>query len=274
MEWGAEYSHGGYCALIDPSQLGNWRQVVGAGTINTLSSWTDLTTSCPYDADGFLFSFANTTSNVSCLIDIGIDPSGGTSFQIIAPQLLWASHQLRTNDWFHVPVTIPAGSRVAVRHQSSTAPTDVRCAIHLITAGSWAKPTVSKVVAIGANTATSSGVQLDPGGSSQTYPGSFTTIGTAPNDLCALCVKIGGINNTAPTNTSFALEIAVGAGPDIIMEQLRFASGSTGDNYGPLSDFWLPVSVPSGATLAAKAKCASVDATDRLFKAVLYGLVK
>lgn len=272
MEWATERSHGGLTQLIDTSQLGNWKQVVGNASTNTLSSWADLVTSCPYNAQGFLLSYASTTSNVSMLVDIGIDPSGGTTFQVIAQQLLWASHNLRTNDWFHVPVAIPAGSRVSARHQCSTGSVDCRLAVHLINGGDWAIPPCSKVVPIGADTSISSGVTIDPGANANTYPGSFTSIGTAPNDLCGVLLKIGGINNTQPAGTSFAMEFAIS--DNIFVEQLRFASGGTGDNYGPLSDFWMPCSIPSGTTLTARAKSATVEATDRLFKGIFYGLVK
>lgn len=273
-EWGCEYSHGGLLQNIDTSQLGNFKQVTSSASANTLGSWTDLTTSLSKSCQGLLVSYACSSSNVSCLMDIGVDTSGGTSYQVIVDRVLWASHQLRTVEWFYVPVAVPAGSRVAARHQCSTGSTDLRMCIHPYYAGPWSRPAVgSKVVAMCHDVANSSGEQVDPGGTANTYGSWAPSFTTASNDLCAITFKVGGVNNTAPANTSFCVDFGDGTNANIA--SLRFASGGTGDNYGPVFPaFWVPVSIPSGTSMKMRAKSGTTDATDRLFKYVVYGLVK
>lgn len=274
-EWGAEYSHGGLLQNIDPSQVGNFKQVTSSATANTLGSWVDLTTNLARSCQGFLVSYASSSSNLSCLMDVGVDTSGGTSYTVIAEQIAWFGHQLRTTEWFYVPIAVPAGSRVAARHQCSTGSTDLRLCFHPVYAGPWSRPAVgSKVVAFGASTADSGGTQVDGavGGVANTYSGTQWTLSASTGyDICAVCVKVGGIVNTAPANGSFAFRIS---SSQVIHNGFRFASGSTGDNYGPLPSMWLPMTLPAGSALTVNAMSSVIDATDRLFDLVAYGLVK
>lgn len=274
MEWGVEYSHGGVLRLIDQAQLGNWQQVTDGGANNTYGSWSTQIASLGFSCQGLLLSWGLTVNNQSSFVDVGVDTSGGTSYQVIADQIFTSGHSTRLNDWFYIPVGVPAGSRIAIRNKTTSAGIDIRGALHPYYAGPWGRPSGSRVVSIGGNPSTTRGVQVDAGGTSNTY-GSWTATGTtAPKDLCAICFKVGGGTNTVPTNTSFEVDLGLGATPDPIIQGFRFASGGTGDNYGPVPTFWMPCQIPAGTDIRMRAKSGTNDATDRLFDVVFYGLVK
>lgn len=271
-EWSTERSHGGVVQLSDVSQVGNWQQVTSNASANTKGSWTVQSSSTPYAAQALLVSAAPATSNLNYLLDIGVGGAG--SEQIIFADFL-ISGQSRTSHWLWVPVSVPASSRLAVRCAAGTGSNDLRVACHLIAAGPWSRPHIGKVVAFGANSGTSGGTQINPGGSANTYGSYVQLTGSTSHDVCAIAVSTGGGTNTSPANTSFQICVSVGASSSEveIINGHRFPSSGTADYYGPHNTNWVPCQIPAGSRVAVKAKSGTTDATDRLFDIVVYGLV-
>jgi len=100
-----------------------------------------------------------------------------------------------------------------------------------------------------------------------------------------LWVSVGLASNTAPSNATWMVDIGQGAAGSEIgvggtsattgLVDLPFrlawdatsTAGAFGPYFGPL-----PVSIPAGTRLAARAKCSITDATDRQITVALYGL--
>lgn len=190
---------------------------VTPGASNTLGSWTQLASSANIANEVgaiYLQVHSGATSGASKpqLLDIGIDPAGGTSYTAIlsnmeigmAPSLTQAGARE-----FYFPICIPAGASVAarIRGANATAGT-VRVAARFYgrTSNGLALPVGSFSETLGANTTYSGGADVTPGNAAN---GSWADLGATTRDMwwwqLGYC-----IDNTTVTAEYTYLEVAFG----------------------------------------------------------------
>ena len=245
------------------------RAVSAAATANTKGAWTELLASTVEDYDALLVHYAAATSNVSYLVDVGI---GGAGAEVPIVSDIHTSIGNNASEWFVVPRAIPAGTRVSMRCASSTLSSQVRGALVGVKGGWFYPQGGGDISTYGANAADSGGTQLDAGATANTYGAWVQLTASTAADMKALCAKLGGINNATPTTGQGLLQLGVGAAAaEQPLVEIPFNMGTTIDNYGPLPEFWFPVSVPSGSRLAARVMMTVTDVTDRLVDVVAYG---
>lgn len=241
---------------------------------HTKGVYTELIASTAYDCDGLLCMTCGSAASVGAMVDVAVGAAG--SEIVIFPNFLVGSTG-RVVQWFHIPVSVPAGSRIAARCQGVTGGTAVTIQAHVIRRGGWHTPSGGRIEALGANTATTRGKVIDPGAVLNTL-GAWAELSAATaQDISAVHLFLGNGGNTAPTDLStngFRVQLGIGAaGSEVLaLGSLGFGSSSTGA-YGPLPLFWFPLSIPAGSRVAARALANTTDATDRLFDLVAYGLV-
>lgn len=150
--------------------------ITSNGSANTKGSWTQLGSDVSQQCCLMMFGITQQGSNqaVSFLIDIGVDQSGGTSFEVVVPNILIV-YADSTQAWFleHAyafPIFLKAGAAVAARCQDSVGGGDVPVFANLY-AGDL--PTATYFEAIGVDEANTTGVEIDPG------TGSGATLKTA-----------------------------------------------------------------------------------------------
>lgn len=245
--------------------------VTTSATANTKGSWVELVTSTAYDADGILISLRSSGSGISWLFDFGVGGAG--SEVVIAANFLFAQ-DTGIIGYFHLPVSVPAGTRIAARSQGSTGSSTPILRAHLIRGGLWSPPSAGRIVTLGANTADSGGATVDCGASANTL-GAWSELSSAvPDDIAGLWLNLGNRNNTAATlAATFRIQLGVGAAAseNPVWGPVEFLSGLS--SYGPLPAVWWPVAIPAGERLAVRCQSNITDATDRKFDAVAYGLV-
>lgn len=244
---------------------------VSTNTKNT--TWTQLVASLPRDVYGLsVFCENNINLTGDWLIDIGV---GAAAAEVaVLNNLLFSSASAGINgDSVLIPVFIKGGQRLACRCQSSDASFGVVLGVTPIEMR-WLARDLLSIETLGANTADSGGVSIDPGGSAGTE-GSYSSIGTTTKRWSQFVLAIGGQNNGARTSGSWNCDIAIapgGAGTEvIIVNDLSIYNNATGDL--PIPQFYgpFPCDIPSGMLIRARAKSTITDATDRLFDLVLYG---
>lgn len=201
-----------------------WGAVVTPGTAGAKGAWASVFTAAQVSTEIFgLLIFINncstsaTTRNV--LLDVGIDPAGGTNYSVIIPDLI-GGHAAPTTVggiYYYFPIYIPAGSSVAVRATGTVATTfnvALRC---------YGKPRRpdsvicgTKVTAFGATLATATGTTVTAG---TTAEGAWTQLGSATTHpifwwQCGMtCV------DTTMTANAHTMDVAVGdaANKDIVL---------------------------------------------------------
>lgn len=211
---------------------------VAPGASNTLGSWVQLASSAnvSQEVTGIylqVHSGATSTAAKPQLLDIGIDPAGGTSYSPILSNMQIGSSPTLTqagNREFFFPIHIPAGASVAarIRGANATAGT-VRVVIRLygqpgdplFKAGSFSET-------LGANTGTSTGTTITPGNATD---GAWVDLGSITNSMWWW--QLGyNINNGTITAEYTFLEVAYG---DATNKQTIFKmmhGGTTGETCG------------------------------------------
>jgi hypothetical protein len=257
-----------------PSDFGGGRIVTGlvsnaeAVTVNTKGAWATVLDPCPYDA--VLYVSARIYIG-DCLYDIGIGAAG--SEQVVMSNVLttsgYSSGNYKTTNCIF-PVTVPKGSRIAVRRQCSVNPGYFRIAIHPVPAATGIIAPLSSCTTIGDNTADSGGTAVDPGASALTK-GSYVQL-TAGLDrpVRAIILAAGDRRNATMSIAEWTVDIAIGAGNDIVVPDIALFSHSNSDTIFPEISMPFPVNIPAGEAISVRALCTITDATDRVFDAVLY----
>lgn len=244
-----------------------------AGSTNTKGSYTTVVASTSMDATGILISSETTNVSVSHLIDIAI--GAAASEVVVLPNWLMNSAP-GINHWIYIPVNLPAGSRISVRNQGSTASAAIVVAAHLVRGSLFSAPNAGRIVDYGTVTATSFGTSIDPGAVANTY-GSWTQItASTTEDISAIYLQLGHHNNSAPQlidSAGFRMDIGVGAAASEVLAWGPISFGSyTNGAYGPMSNLWFPISIPAGVRLSVRARTTTTDATDRKFDIAIYAL--
>lgn len=246
--------------------------VATSASANTKGSWVEIITTTPYDAAGIFVTFyADSINPRDYLLDIGIGGSG--SEVVLVPNIAYSLiGSVRQTCSLFIPVAIAAGQRVSMRAQSSTGSQTLLAQIVLI--GATLKSTELYQVAqsLGSNTADSGGTSIDPGASTNTK-GAYSELSAATsNKIDWVCILLGGQANSDRTTARWLFDVAIGgAGSEqVILADMQFSCHSTPDAI--VGWYQLPLSIPRGSRVAARAQCDINDATDRLFDISIIGV--
>lgn len=191
---------------------------VTPGASNSEGSWTQIASSANIANDVYAFYFqvhsGGTSGQIkSQLLDIGVDPAGGTSYTALISNLVVGSSPTLAqagNREFFFPLWIPAGASVAARIQGSNATAGtVR-----LPARFYGKPSHPENVPVGTYSETlgsitnSSGQTVTPGNAAD---GSWADLGATTKDLWWW--QLGyQIDNATITAEYTYLELAYGDG--------------------------------------------------------------
>lgn len=185
---------------------------------NTYSAWATLIAgaSVPYAVRAIEIVVNNYYASAAArdlIVDIGVDPAGGTSYTALLTGLLATSAVYLSAACvglrYHFPVFIPAGSSIGVRGSANSA-SGASCRAY---AKLWGQPSRPELLppfggfqALGVTPASSSGTAITPG---TTSDGAWTSLGTLARD--AYWWQMGfGLNNSVQNNLTYFADLAVG----------------------------------------------------------------
>lgn len=190
------------------------------GASNVKGSWTSILTGTDVARDvfGLLINFnsvAVSAQRKSCLVDIGVDPSGGTSYTILIADLEAGSagpyNIGNGGKWYYFPIWIKAGSRVGCRGQVNNATAGTVRVGMTIYGSPRDKSTVrvgTRVETLGVDYAISGGVNIGYGTTSE---GTFVSLGTLTRN--AWYFQQGfGIDNSLITALVWHTDLGIGNG--------------------------------------------------------------
>lgn len=239
-------------------------------------SWASIISATSNDSYGILINISNNfTSGTSreTVLDIGIDPAGGTSYQVAIPDLLCGgafSYTVAPHGvWYFFPIFIPAGAQIAARAHSTNA-SGFRVSVQLSQL-----PTVpamvrtgSVVEAIGLGTVPA-GTGVTPG---TTAEGSWTLMGTATQRNWWWQVGFQLASGlTAVGNATIHIDLAAGDGTnfDIIAQDLIVAT-NTAEACGSMPKVAAcEFDLPSGTSLYVRAQNSTANDT---YQCAVYGM--
>jgi hypothetical protein len=242
---------------ITPAQnaYGSYTSILAGGSILYDCYWL---TVC-------INSVAVNVNAKDCLVTIGVDASGGTSYTTLIPDLLAAcaapmitGFTVFGGIWYNFPLFVKAGSQLAAKGSVNNATVGtIRIAIWL--SGQPSRPDLinygTAVEAIGITAASSSGTAITPGTTSE---GAWTSLGTSTRR--AFFWQFGvGVNDSGmgggSSHIGYTAELSTGNGtnnliiiPDTI---LNMSSGEELEVHPHLG--WRDV--VSGATIYGRLQC-------------------
>lgn len=248
--------------------------ITANASANTKGSYTQLIASTSHDITGIMVNGGDVSnSSVDILLDVAV--GAVSSEQVILSNLYFSSGtgSVSYNDPYVFPIFIPAGSRIAVRSQSSTGSEPITINVHLFSHGIKAISPLSIVTTIGDDTSDSGGTSIDSGGSANTK-GSYTELITSTShDIYKLVVCIGNQANTQRASYTWLVDIAIGAAASeqIVIPDLQLFCSSSADTIFPRT-FQFDCFIPAGSRIAARSQCSGTNVTDRLVDIILYGV--
>jgi hypothetical protein len=251
----------------------NGTNVTCNASANTKGNYAPLITSTAFPSSLMVLAFDTPSSARSYLVDIAI--GAASSEQVLISNLL-VSVPSSNPAWGAVgifPLAIPAGTRIAARAQSTTGSSQIRVSCHLFAGGFGIPPHGAIIDTYGVDTTDSGGTSIDPGGSSHTK-GSYVEItGATTRPHRYLAVLFGSQVNGVMTTGTWLFDIAIGgAGSEVvILNNLVVNATSQADGVHPAMYPLLPVNIPAGTRIAARAQSSITDATDRLLDMTILG---
>lgn len=206
------------------------------------------------------------TGDRSMLVDIGVDPAGGTSYTYVIQNIAVGgiSGVTGLQGYRYVfPIYIPSGSQVAARVQCNQASITVRVAAKF-----YGQPDRPEMAPVGSfsetiGTVTNSvGQSFTPGNAAD---GAWTSLGTTTNAMWwwQLCY---GINNATVTAEFTYIDLAYGDGSNKHIIQRFMHAGLTTENMGHSGGNILVAPacfcpVPAGATIYVRGRASNAPDT-------------
>ncbi len=246
---------------------------VTSGTADVKGAWAEMIASTARHTDWLQLQFrVNVSTNSDYLIDIGVGGAGVE--EVIIPNIYRGSAKSWGTVSIIIPVQIPAGTRVAVRCQSSGASKLLNITIQVGSSPFYAGAKgLHQGSAPGANTTTSGGVAVDAGATINTK-GAYTVVVASSSDPIQWLYVLLGLNLNGTTQLAdWLFDIAVGAesSEEVIIPNLHVHVDATESVFPPaLGPF--PVSIPAGTRIAARCQSNINDATDRILSLALLGM--
>lgn len=199
------------------------------------------------------------TANGQCLVDVLIDPAGGTSWSELIDSLINGFTPVPTaagislGNWYYFPLFIKAGSSLGVRARTlhTVDITTGRAVMYAL--GNPSRPDMwwcgQKVESLGINAATSTGTNVTPGNSGAF--GSWTSIGN-PTAKRYGHIQMG-VNGSDSTATAIGYYWQLGYGSNKLPGSGTFFTSNTTSEVGQRL-FTLPMwcDIPAGTQMQVR----------------------
>lgn len=220
----------------------------------------------------YISSGAGSAAARDTLVDIGMDPAGGTSYSVLIPDLLAPSsapYATFGGIQYSFPLHIPAGAQLAARSSVNGGAGTPRVAIAVY--GRPTNPAMrwkgTNVEALGITAASSAGTTVTPGSTSD---GSWVSLGTASFDSWYAEVGFGN-HDTTMSAFGFHLDLSYGAsGGDVMLIQDALVSTTGAEQITKYATTQSYCEVPAGATVYGRAQCSGTpDVTNPSMAAYL-----
>lgn len=254
---------------------------VTPGASNAEGSWTEIASGASLSQDCYWLSLqisggASSAAAKNQLLDVGVDPAGGTSYTAFLSNLQVGASPLLTAAGlrpFTFPMFVRAGSSVAVRVQGSNATAGTVRAI----ASLFGQPDRPELAPLGTTSQTfgtvtnSSGQSFTPGNAAD---GSWVDLGSVSAPLWWWQVGYGIDNGTITAEYTY-IDVAFGDGTNKHIISRVMHGGTTGETCGlaladQLGAYSAFCPVPAGANIYVRGRCN--NAPDSGYHATVVGI--
>lgn len=248
-------------------------------TIGNDGAYTQLIAATAHEYHGLFIRILRGDTTARYLIDFAVGAGG--SEKVVVPDLIFdqangTSYGRGSNmGGLWLPLHIAEGKRIAARvHRASAASAVVDVLLHGFQCSPRGIPCFRRLTAYGIDTANQRGTVVDPGGTANTLPGTFTVLSSSLTN--PVKVVFVGINRrdaalvAADNNWLVNIYRGAASAEKIQIPNLGLASGASADNvdscfHGPFFVNW-----PAGARITARAQSSSTTTSNRELDVALY----
>lgn len=261
---------------VGPNATNNGVTITAAGSNNTKGSYTEVIASTAFECNWAEIMVNGTSSSAGRQYLWDLATGAGGAETIIVPNIMAQGgfQSVRSGaGMIPLPLKIAASTRIAARCQCSTASTTLQIAIILRATGDMEG--IDSYTNYGADTATSGGVAIDPGGSANTK-GAYSEITSSTSAITQYIIKMGTTGgNTQPASVLTLYDIATGAAAsEVVLIPDLYTNHYNGGGVNGLA-CWQPMAhamatyIAASTRIAIRASCSITDATDRLSDVVI-----
>ena len=222
----------------------NLATITADSVAHVKGAWTEIIASTSSDADSIYLQlrlFSTSAVNTAGLLDVGI---GGSGSEVVVIENLPTGG---AEGVYHLlPLRIPAGSRIAARFQCAEVSNTGEVTIKVLNTGNYVSAPTS-LVTLGANTATSAGVNITAA--------TYTQIVSSTSQDFSFVHLAMGLNSTATQIRRMVYTLGVGAASsEVAIQEVQYNVTSTLETIVNAGVAVVPsgVFVPAGSRLSAK----------------------
>lgn len=232
----------------------NGTTVSAPGSTNTKGSYTQLIASTAHDASGLLLSgyFTAPSGAGYGLIDIAI--GAASSEQVLISNIAVNRQTSNAMGWppILIPCSIPAGARVSARYQASQ--TSATCVLSAQAVGGMLNYPIlaNRSETLGADTSTSKGTSIDPGGTANTK-GSYVQMAASTAFASKWAILSFTADSPSTLGWNWLIDVAVGASSSeqIVVPNLWVPSAGLAGGLC-IARVFMPLAIPAGTRVAMR----------------------
>jgi len=242
--------------------------VTSGGGTHTKGAWTEVVASTSEETYWLQLVTLPILADENFLIDIGVGAAASEVVKIANIPVFLNTPVSSPVVISPMPLTIPSGSRVSIRVQSTTANDSLQFMLFLSNNNEFG--TSSENETIGALTASSKGTPVDAGGTVNTK-GAYAELSSSISiDYNYIVVMIGNNDNNTQVNGTFLVDVADGAAASEVdrVSNTMFNS-STSELASSAQPFFQ--SFTSGSRVSSRVQSTVTDATDRVIDVAIIG---
>ncbi len=234
---------------------------------NTKGSWVECLSGATVAREVFSLSLYVNNSAVAgqsrdAILDVGIDPTGGSNYTVIIPNLIVSNAGAATfsprGHNYRFPIRIPAGSSIAVRMSVNNATVGTARVYMRAFGGPRDRREVkfgTHVTAYGITAASSNGTAVTSGTTSE---GAWTALGVVARDEWYWQLGVG-CSGTGFTTQLYHADLAIGdaSNKQIVIDELPILFGSSANDIAkmPTDDGFFKAT--AGQTIYGRLWCSS-----------------
>jgi hypothetical protein len=240
---------------------GAWIQA-GSGTVKD-SNWISV--------QGQTFN----SSGTSLLLDLGVGPNNTTVTTLVSNLIFTCAASWGCS--FMFPLAIASGTSLWGRVSSNVINDPMRFHVNTFQDTFMSCASSSGIDTYGVSVTTNIGTAVDPGGTINTKPGTFTTIiASLTNDISGFFLNFDdqATTGTPGTGASWLIDVAVGASgsEQIILPNLYQIGFLGGTNYFIPYNHYIPIQIRAATRVSVRAQCTTATTPDRVFGVTIYGV--
>lgn len=243
---------------------------------NTKGSWYELTAATTLEAVGIIVEVVAQSQEIeSALFDIAI---GGVGNEIVILENLTHSQGSVGNGHFmpavyEFPITIPKGTRISVRSQSTfSGSSGVHLGIKLLQGGFGQNSPLAGVLTYGANIGTSQGVYVYPSATIDTKGSWFEIIPSLDIAAKGLILGINSLDDNDRASAEWSVDVGAGSSgnEEVLVSDFLLRCHSNTDIIIPINSPFIAIQIPKSTRISVRAACTINSASDKVFSAVIY----